>query len=109
MDDEYERAEKVFGRDMRTAEKLAALLNPETLFAQPKQLARVIDTRKRYDIETEKLPALFRQQQFRCRDRVTFDPDPEGRWHISGYGETPNEAMADLLEQLGAEVAKGDM
>lgn len=33
-------------------------------------------------------------------DDITFDPDPESRWHVRGCGRTDTEAVADLLDQL---------
>lgn len=44
--DEYDRAEKAFGADMRMAEQLSRVLNPELLFSKPEPpKARVIPLR----------------------------------------------------------------
>ena len=108
-DTDFERASKIFGNDMRVAEKLAVLLNPEVMFSRQQQHkpAAIVDLRRRYDIATEHRPWLHKSEHFRCFDRVSFDPDPEGRWHIYGVGETGNEAMLDLLANIGEEIAKG--
>lgn len=82
-------------------------LNPETIFHEPER--RVIDLRKRYDIAMNHRPwHRCKEQRFECYDRVSFDPDPESRWHIFGYGASSTEATSDLLQQIAAEVAKGD-
>jgi hypothetical protein len=108
MDDsDYERASKVFGPDMRVAEKIAALWNPnpEVMFhipEQPKPVASVIDLRRKYEINTTHCGRNI----YRSIDLVTFDPDPESTMHVQGWGNSPAEAQTDLLEQLAAIVAE---
>ena len=82
-------------------------LNPETIFHEPER--RVIDLRKRYDIAMNHRPWLrCKDEHFEAYDRVSFDSDPESRWHIFGYGASSTEATSDLLAKIAAEVAKGD-
>lgn len=110
MNDEtdYERAERILGPELRVLEKLFGSFNPETMFHAPKA-SRIIDLQRRYDIALNRVPTLYRfGEQWEAIDRVTFDHDPTSRWHIVGRGSSTQEATSDLLEKLGAEVAKGD-
>jgi hypothetical protein len=113
MNDEtdFDRAERIFAHEMKALELVSRLVNPEVVFHKPAPSASIIDLRRRYDIAVNRLPTLFRQEQWEAIDRVTFDHDPESRWHIVGRGEGPagsTEAVQDLLAQIAAEVAKGD-
>lgn len=84
------------------------MLNPETILGNT-PISRVIDVRRRYEIATSYRPWLRdKNQHYEVIDRVTFDPDPESRWHLFGRAECYAEAVSSLLEQIGAEVAKGD-
>jgi hypothetical protein len=98
---ENDRAERILGGEMKALERLLGAVNPEVIFAAPKNTARVIDLRKAYDIATDRVP-LHQSERFRCYDRITFDPlNP-----IYGYGPTPNEAMVDLLQNLADEAVR---
>ena len=62
--------------------------------------ATVTSLAKKYDI----FPYLLPNGVWEVVDRVTFDPDPESSFCITGHGDTIAEATTDLLQQL-AEVA----
>jgi hypothetical protein len=103
-DTEYERAEKLFGADMKQAEAIARVLNPELVMNDRHVSAAVIDLRKTYNITLTRLPT--RCEQWEAIDLVTFDPDPESRWHIRGIGDSTCDAISDLLQQLAEEALK---
>jgi hypothetical protein len=109
-DRDFERASRLFGSDLAACERIVALidraLNPEVAFHVPAPTTRVIDLQRKYDIGITKLPTLFSQpDQWEAIDRVTFDPDPESRWHIKGRGDSIGEATSDLLAQIAEQVA----
>jgi hypothetical protein len=62
--------------------------------------AHTIDLTQRYKIKVERLPTLYRLNQFAATDELTFDPDPESHWHLVGIGETESDAKLDLLEKI---------
>lgn len=62
--------------------------------------ARVIDLQRRMKIEVERAPTLHRLSEYTARDLITFDPDPEMRWHVIGSGTSPQAAVLDLLDKL---------
>lgn len=46
-------------------------------------------------------PIPVREFDYGAYDDDTYDPDPESRDCIVGWGATPEAAIADLLERLG--------
>lgn len=68
----------------------AAALNAETAF---------IDLQRKYKIKVER-HGLYRLPEFHAIDELTFDADPESRWHIVGVGYTEPDAKLDLLDKL---------
>jgi hypothetical protein len=81
---------------------LPSVLNPETMFSGATE--RLIDLQRKYDFEYTQF--LSRPVSWMCRDRITFDPDPESDWHIIGYGDTREQALMDVLEQIAYLVAR---
>jgi hypothetical protein len=81
---------------------LPNVLNPETMFSGATE--RLIDLQRKYDFEYTQF--LSRPVSWMCRDRITFDPDPESDWHIIGYGDTREQALMDVLEQIAYLVAR---
>lgn len=68
---------------------------------------RVIDLQQSRRIEVEREPLLGRMVSYVARDLISFDPDPESRWHVIGRGDSPQDATLDLLDQLAeAEVRR---
>lgn len=109
MNDDFDRAERIMGHEMAALERVTRLLNPETAFHVPQKSARIIDLQRRYDIAVNQLPTLFRLEEWEAYDRVTFDHDPNSRWHIKGRAHSSTDAVGDLLEKIAAEIAKGDV
>lgn len=81
---------------------LPSVLNPETMFHGARSY--VIDLRRKYAFEYRMI-GTFRRTQWECVDVLTFDPDPDSRWHCIGYGKTQGEAQGDLLEKIAYAVA----
>jgi hypothetical protein len=81
---------------------LPNVLNPETMFSGATD--RLIDLHRKYDFEYTRFPS--RPGSWVCRDLITFDPDPESQWHIIGYGDTREQALLDVLEQIAYVVAR---
>jgi hypothetical protein len=81
---------------------LPNVLNPETMFSGATD--RLIDLHRKYDFEYTRFPS--RPGSWVCRDLITFDPDPESQWHIIGYGDTREQALLDVLEQIASVVAR---
>jgi hypothetical protein len=75
-------------------------MNPGLL--QPDPEVSIQDIRGGYNIVLKRLPT--RAEIWEATDLVTFDPDPEGKYHLVGTGSTVTEAVTDLLQQM-AEVA----
>lgn len=78
-------------------------MNPGLL--QPEPEVSIVDIRGKYEIVLNRLPT--RAEIWEATDLVTFDPDPEGKYHLVGTGSTVTEAVTDLLQQM-AEVAAND-
>ena len=77
-----------------------SLANPETFLGK----GYVIDLQRKYAFEFTKC-GVDRRPEYHCIDMLTFDPDPDSRWHLTGYGETSGDAQADLLEKIAYAVA----
>lgn len=76
--------------------------NPETLFSY--EPTYVLDLQRKYAFEITR-HGLDRRPEFHCVDMLTFDPDPDSRWHLIGKGETEGDAKLDLLERIAYAVA----
>jgi hypothetical protein len=61
---------------------------------------RVIDLQRRYTIEVERVPTLTRLREYTARDLCSFDADPSSQWHVIGRGESPQDAVLDVLDRL---------
>lgn len=77
-------------------------LNAETVLGN-KPVAGVIDLQQRFDITYSEMP----NGEWCAIDRVSFDPDPEARMHLMGYGPSTGEALTDLLEKIADVAAQG--
>ena len=84
-----------------TIERL--MLNAETILGD-RPVSVVIDLRRRYTFVT-RMVGTFRQPQYECIDALTYDPDPDARFHCVGYGATEGAAKGDLLEKIAWAVA----
>jgi len=71
-------------------------MNPETIFANKRNLIDLTKLEDAPDIQCELMPDGW----YWATDRASFDHDPESRWHVIGQGKTKFEAITELLFKL---------
>jgi hypothetical protein len=92
-----------FAATVAALDAVAPLVNPETLASgRVNEIAPVIDLRRRYSIRYEHHGSHRGVHHWTCIDEVTYD-GPESD---IGTGESPQEALLDLLEKLAARAVR---
>jgi hypothetical protein len=64
--------------------------------------------RKRPDVKVTR-NVNYRTETWEAMDLSSFDYEPGSRWHIVGTGDTPNDAVKDLMEGLRDAQAAQDL